>query len=88
MGVFLWIVAVLIAVVWAFTAADVFRQHYSGWATFGWLVLIVMLPFVGSLIYWIRRTPSADEVEFQRLAEADVRHGAAVRLPDSTRTEL
>jgi hypothetical protein len=88
MGVFLWLSAVLLAVIWAFTAVDVFRRYRSGWARFGWLVLVLLLPFVGSLIYWLRRGPSTDEVELARLAEADVRHGAAVRLPDSTRTEL
>jgi hypothetical protein len=31
---------------------DVFRRRYSGWTTVGYLALIVILPFAGSLIYW------------------------------------
>ncbi|HEX2410630.1 MAG TPA: PLD nuclease N-terminal domain-containing protein [Solirubrobacteraceae bacterium] len=88
MGVLLWIVAVLAAVIWVITAVDIFRRRYPGWTTFGWIVLILVLPFVGSLIYWVMRKPSADEIERQRLAEADVRHDAATRSIDSSRTQL
>jgi hypothetical protein len=88
MGVLLWIVAVLLAVIWVVTAFDIFRRHYSGWTTFGWIALVVVLPFVGSLLYWVLRKPSAEEIERQRLAEADVRHGAATRSIESSRTQL
>ena len=87
-GVLLWIVAVLAAVIWAITAVDVFRRHYSLWPTVGWLVLITVLPLLGSLLYWTLRKPSAEEVERQRLAQADIRHEAAARSVDSTRTQL
>jgi len=87
-GVILWMAAALAVVVWVITAVDIFRRHLSGWMTFGWLVLILVLPFVGSLIYWIARKPSAEEVERQRLAQADLRHDAAARSVDSTRTQL
>ena len=33
--------------------ADVLRRDLSGWAKAGWIVLIVVLPFLGTLIYLI-----------------------------------
>jgi hypothetical protein len=78
--------AVLAAVVWVFTLVDLIRQHYPGWTTFGWLMLILLLPFLGSLIYWIVRKPTADDVERARMADADMRRSAAARPFDSTRT--
>jgi hypothetical protein len=77
-SVFLWILIVLVALVWVLTAVDIFRRH-TGWAAFGWLMLALVLPLVGSLIYWIMRKPTVEEIERQRLAEADLRHNARAR---------
>ena len=47
---FLWIWLAITVVI------DVFRSHdLSGWAKAGWLVLIVLLPLLGVLIYIIAR---------------------------------
>ena len=47
---FLWIAMAVTVVV------DIFRSHdLSGWAKAGWIVLIVLLPLVGVLIYVIAR---------------------------------
>ena len=74
----LWIiVACLLAVVWVLTIADIFRQHYSGMTTVGWIALIVILPFIGALIYWTVRKPTAAEAEQEYLAEADMRRTTA-----------
>src|SRR2546423_9587884 len=44
-------------VVWMFITvfADIFRRDMSGWAKAGWIILIVLLPFLGVLIYMIVR---------------------------------
>lgn len=31
------------------------RSDHSGWAKAGWCILIVFLPFVGTLVYYITR---------------------------------
>ncbi len=44
--------------IWVFVAlvTDIFRDHeLSGWGKAGWLVLLVIFPLVGSLIYLIVR---------------------------------
>jgi hypothetical protein len=48
-GFFLWI--------WCAIAvfADLFRSHMSGWVKAGWIVLIILLPLLGVLIYLIAR---------------------------------
>jgi hypothetical protein len=57
-GTFLW--AMLLAffwvcVIWMFIAvfADIVRRDMSGWAKAGWIVLIIVLPFIGILAYVI-----------------------------------
>jgi hypothetical protein len=81
----LWIVgACALAVIWGITIVDLFRHHYSGGITLGWLALIVLLPFIGAVIYWAVRTPSQDEIDQAYLGQAELRRSAAARPFDST----
>ena len=84
MSVF-WIIGLgALVAVWAITIADVFRRHYSATATMGWITLVVLLPFIGALIYWGMRKPTQDEVEQQYHGEAELRRSSAARPFDST----
>ena len=63
---FLWIWLAITVVI------DVFRsQDLSGWAKAGWIVLIVLLPLLGVLVYVIARGDKmkAHEVSGERLQE-------------------
>jgi hypothetical protein len=83
MTTWMWtILACVVLAVWALTAFDIFRRHYSGGTTVAYLVLIIVLPFIGSIIYWAIRKPSADEAEQAYLAEASMRHDRASRPID------
>jgi hypothetical protein len=76
----LWIIVGCLAVLaWVLTIADIFRRRYPGPTAAGWIALVVILPFVGSAIYWFTRKPTTDEAEQQYLAEADRRHSAETR---------
>jgi hypothetical protein len=58
--------------IWMFIAvfADIFRrENLSGWAKAGWIVLIIVLPFIGILIYVIAR-PKNTEQDRRMVAEA------------------
>jgi len=61
LGEFLWAMLVFyfwILVIWMFIAVfrDIFRRDdLSGWGKAGWILLIVVLPFLGLLIYMIAR---------------------------------
>ena len=66
--------ALLILWIWLAVTViiDVFRsQDLSGWAKAGWLVLIVLLPLVGVIIYVIARgnKMKAHEISGERLQE-------------------
>ncbi len=53
--------------IWMFVGvfADIFRRRdLSGVAKAGWLMLVVLLPFLGILIYMLTRPPpTAEEIE-------------------------
>ena len=80
-----WIILLcLLVVAWVLTIADMIRQRHSGWTLAGWLALVILLPFVGSVIYWAMRKPTPKDAEGRYLADADVRRGRSEQPFDST----
>ncbi len=71
--------ACVLAVVWVLTIVDIIRRHYSAGKTIAWIVIILVLPFLGAIIYWVMRKPTAAEVEAAYLSETDFRGGASPR---------
>lgn len=66
----LWLFMVCIwAYIWIIM--DIFRDHaLNGWAKAGWVILIIVLPLVGALIYLIARGGSIADRESRRMMEA------------------
>ena len=64
---FIWIAAI---VVWFRCVWDMFSDTtLSGWAKFGWAVLLIFVPWVGALIYLIVRGRSMTERQLASLAQ-------------------
>ena len=52
------VVVVVFVIIWALI--DNFRRtDHSGWAKAGWLILIIILPIIGTAIYYIARPAEA-----------------------------
>jgi len=52
------VVVVVFVIIWALI--DNFRRtDHSGWAKAGWLILIIILPIIGTAIYYIARAAEA-----------------------------
>src|SRR3954447_1172046 len=49
--------------------SDVFRRDMSGWAKAGWCVLLIVLPFLGALIYLIS---NGSEMTQRRMRDVEV----------------
>ena len=60
--------------------ADIFRDHsLSGWAKALWVILIILFPWLGVLIYLIVRGRSMNERAIQDAQAADAQMRAYVR---------
>ncbi len=58
---FLLLISFPIILLWTTAVIDIIRRNdLSGWAIFGWMLLIFVLPTIGSLIYFIARPAAAD----------------------------
>jgi hypothetical protein len=78
---FWWMLAVTFwfMLIWVFIAviADIFRRDISGGAKAGWILLVIVFPLFGSLIYVLAR-PKMTAEDVADLAAADAaRRGAA-----------
>ena len=78
---FFWFMAI-----WIFIGlfADIFRRNdLSGVAKAGWLLLLIVLPFIGALIYIAMRPKvTAQDVELMTRAEAGQKAAASVSVAD------
>ena len=77
------IIGVVILVIWAITIWDIVRSRLGAGKTAAWLLIVILLPFVGSLLYWILRKPQADEVQRQYDNEVALHEARARRPPDT-----
>ena len=59
---------------------DIFRSHdLSGWLKAGWLILVLVVPFLGVLVYVIVRGKSMGERDIQQAKAADESLKAYIR---------
>jgi Phospholipase_D-nuclease N-terminal len=67
------------AFLWMFISifADILRRDLSGWAKAGWILLIVVLPFLGTLIYLIATPRMTAEDRRRVVRQPQVRGGVA-----------
>jgi hypothetical protein len=74
----------LLLIVWVLSVVDIFRRHYSGGTTVGFVALVTILPFIGSAIYWAVRKPTQAETDRAYRGAAETRRSAESRPFDST----
>jgi uncharacterized membrane protein YqjE len=85
MATVVWItIAVLALIICVISVVDIVRRHLGAQRTAAWLLIVVILPFFGSLLYWALRKPEPDEVERISRAERALEADAGRRPFDSS----
>lgn len=71
---FVWaLILVPLLVIWVVGLVDIVRRDLSPRATFGWILIVVLLPFVGTLVYFLTRKPTEKEVRDAQAVASDAR---------------
>jgi hypothetical protein len=83
---FVWVfILVPLIVVWAIGIVDIVRRDMGAGVKAAWIILVLVLPLVGTLLYFLLRKPSEEEIRqsyaASRALEGD-RPGIHQRLPD------
>ncbi|MFJ8626090.1 SHOCT domain-containing protein [Kitasatospora sp. NPDC093550] len=59
---------------------DIFRSHdLSGWGKAGWLVLVILLPLIGVLVYLIARGQSMTKRDIEQAQETQAAFKSYIR---------
>jgi Short C-terminal domain/Phospholipase_D-nuclease N-terminal len=93
------VIEIFLFVIWIwiliYILSDLFRDHQiSGWAKAAWVLLLVVLPLLGSLVYLIARGDGMRDRTIKAQAEAQhhfdsyVRHQAAAASPAEELSKL
>jgi hypothetical protein len=69
---FLLLIFIPLVLIWGFALVDIFRRDDIRGATKAiWLVVVIFLPFIGTLIYLLMRQPGATKEERDALQQID-----------------
>lgn len=78
-SLFLILVATPFILLWGCALLDLIRGDHSGWGIVGWMVVILVLPIIGPMIYFAARKPTRHDVDEQYLAQRALQQEAARR---------
>ena len=65
--------AAIVLIVWVASVADIIKRDMDAMHTAGWILVVVLLPVLGSLLYWAMRRPTDAELSATVGARADLR---------------
>lgn len=85
-----WLLLIFIPLllIWGFAIIDIFRRDdLSGWLKALWIVVVILMPFLGTLIYLIFRRPGATPQERQAMDQAS-REFVAKYAPSDTAQQI
>lgn len=86
---FLLLIWVPLLLIWTFALIDIFRRDdISGVSKALWLVCVIVLPFLGTLIYVIARPAGATREERAAIEAASPQYAPAMYAPSDTASQL
>jgi len=78
---FFWgVIAVLLLIVWALSIYDIVRRRLGTKRTAAWVLIVVILPVVGSILYWAMRKPEPGDAQHKYEADRSRREEAERRV--------
>src|SRR3954470_21563619 len=78
------IFGVALLAIWGITVWDIVRSRLGAGKTAAWLLIVIIVPFIGALLYWVLRKPQDDEVQRQYDNEIAMRESRQHRPADSS----
>ena len=90
LNVFWWMLWFFMFMIWIWLLisifADIFRSPMSGWAKAGWIIFVIILPFLGVLVYLIANGGKMQERSMEQAAAAQQAQNAYIKSVAGTET--
>lgn len=81
----IWVaITVVVAVMWGIGIVDIVRRHLGAKKTVAWLLIVLILPVLGTILYWVLREADADDLQQVEAAQRSHRESRNDRPFDST----
>jgi Phospholipase_D-nuclease N-terminal len=78
---FLWgMILLLLLVLWALSIYDIVRRRLGGKRTVAWILIVVILPVIGTILYWAVRPSEPGDAEHTYEADRSRREDAQRRV--------
>ena len=82
-----WIfIIVPLIVVWAIGIVDILRRPLGRGTKAAWIIIVLVLPVIGTILYWVLRKPTDEEIRqgyaASQALKGDRPGGVHQRLPD------
>lgn len=71
-SLFIILVATPFILLWGAALMDLIRGHHSGLGIVAWMLVILLIPILGPLIYFAARKPTRADVDQAYLAQRDL----------------
>ena len=85
MGTLLWIIiAVAVAAAWLLGVIDIFKRRLGMKHTVAWLLIVLIMPVLGTILYWVLRDPDPGDLRRAEAAQRELRQSRHDRPFDST----
>ena len=79
-------IGIPLLVIWAIAIVDIIRRDLSSMTKAAWIMIVLILPVIGTIAYFVMRKPTEQEVrravEAQQDQASDWPKGVRRRLPD------
>ena len=73
MGLVWSLIGFVVLIIVVLTIVDIVRRHLGAAATTAWILIVILVPIIGSIIYWVMRKPSQDEIDKAVAGDAELR---------------
>jgi predicted Abi (CAAX) family protease len=67
------VAAVAVAVAWILGVVDIFRRRMDAKHTVAWLLVVLIVPIIGTIVYWVLRPPDPGDFARAEAAQRDIR---------------
>ena len=62
------LIVIPLAIIWVCGIIDIIRRRIRGSATIGWLLVVILLPVLGTILYFTLRKPTEEDIAAAKMA--------------------
>jgi len=85
MATLIWVtIFIAVAVMWGIAIVDIVRRRLGAKRTVAWLLIVLILPILGTILYLVLREPEPGDLQQAEAAQRELRHSRHDRPYDSS----